>query len=101
MGWADCGTDSTGRPIGYGVSAECDAEGCHEKIDRGLYYVCGDMHGSDEYSCERYFCENHKRHWAQSRHHTFPRTICEDCFNKLCNDLNWFYDEFDGVVIEK
>lgn len=59
MGWANCGTDSNGRPIGYAHSATCDHPGCDKKIDRGLSYVCGDMHGEDEVSCERYFCPEH------------------------------------------
>jgi hypothetical protein len=59
MGWADCGTDSEGRPIGYAFPATCDAPGCNAKIDRGLGYACGGMHGEDEWSCEKYFCEKH------------------------------------------
>lgn len=60
MGWGDCGTDSEGRPIGYVFEAICDEPGCDEQIDRGLSYACGDMHGEDEYSCEKYFCEKHQ-----------------------------------------
>ncbi len=60
MGWGNCGTDSEGRPIGYVFPAVCDHPDCKTKIDRGLGYVCGRMHGDGEYSCERYFCENHK-----------------------------------------
>lgn len=59
MGWSDCGTDNEGRPIGYAHQATCDQEGCDTKIDRGLSYACGDMHGSTEHSCDRYFCEKH------------------------------------------
>ena len=59
MGWADCGVDSKGRPIGYAFQATCDHEGCEEKIDRGLAYACGDNHlGGDGY-CEGYFCYRH------------------------------------------
>jgi hypothetical protein len=60
MGWADCGTDSTGRPIGYAHSATCDHSGCTKEIDRGLSYACGDMHGQNEADCEGYFCEQHR-----------------------------------------
>lgn len=60
MGWAHCGQDSQGRDIGYGVEAVCDHPGCTTKIDRGLSYVCGDMHGEDEWSCEKYFCTEHR-----------------------------------------
>jgi len=61
MGWSDCGTDSEGRPIGYGHPATCDFEGCEVAIDRGLGHACGGMHGDNdpEGSCEHYFCEAH------------------------------------------
>lgn len=59
MGWANCGEDSNGRPIGYAHEATCDHPGCDEEIDRGLGYACGEMHGEDEMSCERYFCDKH------------------------------------------
>lgn len=59
MGWASCGTDSLGRPIGYAHQATCDEPGCSKRIDRGLAFACGGMHGSDEWSCEAYFCADH------------------------------------------
>lgn len=64
MGWANCGTDSKGRPIGYAHEATCDFPGCGRKIDRGLSYACGGMHGEggvhqDDYGCESYFCGDH------------------------------------------
>lgn len=61
MGWGNCGQDSQGRQIGYYHSATCDHPGCEEKIDRGLSYVCGEMHGEDEVSCEKYFCDAHRK----------------------------------------
>ena len=60
MGWGNCGTDSKGRPIGYVFSATCDHPGCLKEIDRGLDYACGGMHGEDVYSCEKYFCHEHR-----------------------------------------
>ena len=60
MGWADCGTDSQGRPIGYAHRATCDEPGCDAEIDRGLAYKCGLMHGKDVYNCEGYFCDKHR-----------------------------------------
>lgn len=60
MGWATCGDDSKGRPIGYAIEAICDEPGCKIEIDRGLFYACGGMHGEDEHSCEGYFCEDHR-----------------------------------------
>ena len=54
-----CGTDSKGRSIGYAHEATCDYPGCDKKIDRGLAYTCGGMHGEFDIYCESYFCENH------------------------------------------
>ncbi len=64
MGWANCGEDSKGRPIGYAHEATCDEPGCDATIDRGLSYACGGMHGDDdpEGSCEGYFCSAHLVH---------------------------------------
>ncbi len=58
MGWANCGVDRDGRPIGYAVSATCDWPGCDFVIDRGLSYLCGEMHQDGE-SCNGYFCADH------------------------------------------
>lgn len=58
MGWAYCGTDKSGRDIGYAVEATCDEPGCDAVIDRGLGYLCGDMH-CDGWSCNGYFCGKH------------------------------------------
>lgn len=60
MGWANCGEDDKGRPIGYAHPARCDRPGCKKKIHRGLAYVCGQMHGEDEHSCGGYFCYDHR-----------------------------------------
>lgn len=65
MGWANCGEDSKGRPIGYAHEATCDHPGCDAKIDRGLSYACGDMHGTSPAKgsfdvCEDYFCGDHR-----------------------------------------
>lgn len=59
MGWSDCGDDSQGRPIGYGVEATCDHPECDAQIDRGLSYACGGEHGEDSDYCEKYFCSKH------------------------------------------
>lgn len=48
-----------GREVGYDVKATCDHRGCKAKIDRGLSYVCGGMHGANEHGCGRYFCPGH------------------------------------------
>jgi hypothetical protein len=80
MGWADCGNDSRGRRIGYGFRAECDdvfrGKKCRRHIDRGLSYACGGMHGSDEFSCEGYFCE---KHLFYSDNEDAPGQLCRAC----------------------
>ena len=77
MGWADCGTDSKGKPIGYAHSATCDHPGCDAKIDRGLAFACGGMHGEDEYSCEGYFCHKHRRGFIEDGDRIV--SVCADC----------------------
>jgi hypothetical protein len=84
MGWADCGNDSKGRPIGYGFSATCDYPGCEEKIDRGLSYACGGMHGiydrdGHERGCEGYFCEKHRTFAYAADRDTFIGEYCLTC----------------------
>jgi hypothetical protein len=44
---------------GYGVEAVCEEDGCNERIDRGLAYLCGNEPGGDEYGCGGYYCANH------------------------------------------
>lgn len=83
MGWGSCGHDSKGRPIGYAFEATCDHPGCKAKIDRGLAYACGGMHGDGgnrgDFGCENYFCGSHMRSgeedqlcfacWEEERRH--------------------------------
>lgn len=64
MGWADCGEDDLGRPIGYAYeNVDCDFGGCSEKINRGVSSCCGGMHGDggvgDQPGCPRYYCGEH------------------------------------------
>jgi len=59
MGWADCGRDERGRRIGYAFAARCDQPGCYRRIDRGLSFVCGGMHGGAGKGCGGYFCSAH------------------------------------------
>jgi hypothetical protein len=69
MGWAFVGTDYYGREAGYGIQATCDKRGCNEVIDRGLGYICGDMHHGPfdmEPGCGRFYCEDH-RGWVGDR----------------------------------
>jgi hypothetical protein len=78
MGWGRCGTDSRGRPIGYYYAARCDEPGCRAKIDRGLAYVCGGMHGGDENGCGEYFCSEH-RFMASERVGSYGGELCRRC----------------------
>lgn len=78
MGWANCGDDNLGRPIGYTHDATCDAPGCEAQIHRGLSYVCGNMHGGDEYGCGRYFCTPHMT--CVEMHDGSHNQLCADCY---------------------
>lgn len=57
-----------GRMAGYGVSAECDGEGCTNVIDRGLGYLCGNLpdghRDPDDWGCGLYFCGQHEHDCA-------------------------------------
>ena len=79
MGWASCGEDSKGRPIGYGFDATCDHPGCDAKIDRGLAYACGGMHGDGgnrgDFGCEKYFCGSHMRSGEEDQ-------LCFECWEE-------------------
>lgn len=62
MGYASytvTGGRHSGEECGYAVDAVCDAEGCDEKIDRGLACLCGRLPGGGEDSCGGYFCAGH------------------------------------------
>lgn len=45
------------RFAGYGVPAICDHPDCSKKIDRGLYYACGE--GNFLEYCGLHFCDSH------------------------------------------
>lgn len=77
MGWAYCGTDKKGRYIGYGVAATCDYPDCGTKIDRGLGYACGGMHGEREDYCDGYFCTKHLFLGGPD-----GEALCETCFEE-------------------
>jgi hypothetical protein len=96
MGWGDCGLDSQGRPIGYVHSATCDHPDCNEKIDRGLSYACGGMHGQNEYGCEKYFCEDHLQNavFEYGEYHN----ICDQCAQEMLDSGEWYFCESDGVL---
>ena len=89
MGWANCGTDSEGRSIGYAFDATCDEPGCEEKINRGLTYACGGMHGETGYDCEKYFCDDHLFYcyYIPSDFLDIEQPICIECI-KLLEEYN-------------
>ena len=97
MGWGNCGTDSEGRPIGYSFKAQCDHSDCNEPIDRGLSYACGGMHGEDEYSCEKYFCEDHLSAYLETSDSRTIR-ICQECAKQHLESGEWFEDDDEGVL---
>ena len=98
MGWANCGEDSKGRPIGYAHSAKCDHPQCDAEIDRGLAYACGGMHGEHEYDCERYFCEKHLSEWVKDGSEYL--NVCEECAaSLLSSDGGMVMDEEEGVIV--
>lgn len=84
MGWGSCGTDSQGRPIGYNHSATCDHPGCVKRIDRGLSYACGGMHGDlGGEACEKYFCTDHLYfvdHEAMGYEELNTGQLCHGCY---------------------
>ena len=90
MGWANCGEDSRGRPIGYAHAATCDEPGCEAAIDRGLAYKCGPMHGAGSYYCEDYFCEKHLRHHD---HPDGAGSVCARCFAEMSYREQYGEDE--------
>jgi len=61
MGYACYEVYRNGEKIdaGYGVEAVCEEDGCAAGIDRGLYHLCGNMPGGDEYGCGGYYCGEH------------------------------------------
>lgn len=96
MGWANCGTDSEGRSIGYAFIAVCDHPNCTSEIDRGLGYACGDMHGETELGCEKYFCEKH-RHVVVEDGDRYVR-VCNECAKELIESEEWRDCSEDGVL---
>lgn len=96
MGWGHCGEDSQGRPIGYAFAAVCDHPGCRRPIHRGLDYACGDMHGEDEISCERYFCHHHRSNVVQLDSKLY--SVCDGCAQALLDSGEWAMDADAGLI---
>ena len=67
-------------PLGKEFETTCDHPGCNTKIHRGNIHACGGFPGSDEYTCDRYFCAPHQEFIM------FPegvRYMCEECASLL------------------
>lgn len=99
MSWSRCGKDSKGRPIGYSCPATCDHKDCDAGIDRGLSYACGGMHGSDEISCEGYFCPAHRETLVLRPGSV--ECVCEGCAEALKASGDWVYDDEEDLIREK
>lgn len=81
MGYAAYEVYRNGEKIeaGYAVEAVCDKDGCNEKIDRGLAYLCGQTPGGDEFGCGGYFCGQHLTGGQQ----------CQPCSEKADAANSW------------
>lgn len=100
MGWANCGEDSKGRPIGYAHDATCDFPGCNAEIHRGLAYACGGMHGeSCGFECEGYFCTEHLSGWAPDADGEF-HAVCPSCHAEYEKARHDHPEDFAGVADE-
>lgn len=99
MGWGNCGLDSKGRKIGYMFSATCDHPGCKAKIDRGLGYACGGMHGTQGEYCEGYFCGDHMMHKHLPMEER-AQQVCFACAAKLDEARAEAYREALIAVLE-
>jgi hypothetical protein len=86
MGYAQY-TLPDGREAGYAVEDVCNRDDCHEKIDRGLGHLCGELPG-DERGCGKYFCSAHL-YYLGGRYELphinddgYP-AICDACHSKV------------------
>jgi hypothetical protein len=100
MGWASCGKDSRGRHIGYSHSARCDHPGCKRRIDRGLSYACGGMHGEGTWSCEGYFCPEHMKSVDAEPLDLSSGQLCFACFENLVAHVREHPEDFSADFIE-
>lgn len=70
-----------GREAGYGVPDVCNRDGCGERIDRGLAYLCGEIGDGGEHGCGGYFCSGDLFYVAvrQGRFIDPPPQLCTTC----------------------
>jgi hypothetical protein len=64
---------------GYGVEAVCEEDGCEEKIDRGLAFLCGETPGGDEYGCGGYYCSKHLYMGSVDLRSSVNADLCKRC----------------------
>lgn len=65
-----------GKERGYGVPDVCNHEGCEQKINRGMAYLC--------YGCTGYFCYDHLI-FGEDKYECFAgksSQICSACLDK-------------------
>lgn len=77
------------RPIGYGVNAKCDEPRCRTRIDRGLSYLCGRLHGDDGIGCGGYYCGEHLRYAPPKGEEVGGTTsgyLCPSCLKRRSAD---------------
>jgi hypothetical protein len=82
MGWSYA-VARDGREIGYSVEATCDHPECDAMIDRGLGYLCGEMHEDEQFGCGKYFCQDHLGVYEHE-----DGTLCS-----VCDECRTYFDE--------
>src|SRR5690348_3338343 len=88
MGWARYGTPL--GDAGYAVDDTCHRDGCDERIDRGLAYLCGSEPGREsETGCGRWFCGAHLYGLPDAVEGILGGGMCEPCLDR-------WYDEHPG-----
>ena len=97
MNLRNCGRDRDGRKIGYSNSGRCDHQGCCENVSRGLANACGEVHGEDLISCDKYYCIKHIANPIEDAGRF--TTICDECRAKLLSSGQWV--DVDGGLIRK
>ena len=103
MSWGS-GINSAGRSVGYLIEAKCDHPGCHEEIDRGVSFACGGMHDEDEYSCDKYFCEEHRSNYValcENQRPGYCVQVCDECAKMLLESGDFIEDEIEGAIVRK
>lgn len=88
MGYASY-TLPDGREGGYAVKAECDKPDCHEQINRGMDYLCGEVPGGHETGvagCGNYHCPPHQNPTAHDCQHP-PCDLWDPTENMTCELL--------------